>query len=83
LEKERGFTNIQLPQTKPRSKGEVLGCTSPVLGDAGIVIFIGDGRFHIESCMISNPQMTFYQYDPFKQLLTEERYEVEEMKKLR
>lgn len=60
LEKEKGFKNIQLPQTKPRSKGEVLGCTSPVLGDSGVVIFIGDGRFHIESSMIRNPQMTFY-----------------------
>jgi 2-(3-amino-3-carboxypropyl)histidine synthase len=75
-----------LPQTKPRSKGEVLGCTSPVIDEspeivensedkpdqplkkkAGIVIFIGDGRFHIESCMIRNPHLIFYQYDPFKQ----------------
>lgn len=55
LEKEKGFTNIQLPQTKPRSKGEVLGCTSPILGDSGCVIFVGDGRFHIESAMIRNP----------------------------
>jgi 2-(3-amino-3-carboxypropyl)histidine synthase len=78
LEKEKGYTNIVLPQTKPRSKGEVLGCTSPVIDPApsgsdsqqevsGTVVFIGDGRFHIESCMIRNPHLTFYQYDPFKQ----------------
>lgn len=66
LENEKGFADIQLPQAKPRSKGEVLGCTSPVLNDSGCVIFIGDGRFHIESNMIMNPHLTFYQYDPFK-----------------
>jgi len=51
--------------------------------EKGTVVFIGDGRFHIESCMIRNPQMIYYQYDPFKQLLTEEKYETEEMKALR
>lgn len=62
----------------------MLGCTSPVLEcEKGTVVFIGDGRFHIESCMIRNPQMVYYQYDPFKQLLTEEQYATEEMKKLR
>ena len=61
----------------------MLGCTSPVLGKEGCVVFIGDGRFHIESSMIMNPDLTFYQYDPFKQLLTEERYDTEEMKKIR
>jgi 2-(3-amino-3-carboxypropyl)histidine synthase len=62
LENEKGFNNISLPQAKPRSKGEVLGCTSPVLSDSGggCVIFIGDGRFHIESSMIMNPHLTFY-----------------------
>jgi 2-(3-amino-3-carboxypropyl)histidine synthase len=53
------------------------------LGKEGCVVFIGDGRFHIESSMIMNPDLTFYQYDPFKQLLTEERYDTEEMKKIR
>ena len=83
LEKEKQFTNVRIPMTRPRAAGEVLGCTSPVIkplngsgqspesgleeSKAGeIVIFIGDGRFHIESCMIRNPHLTFYQYDPFK-----------------
>ena len=64
LEKQRGFTNLHLPQCKPRSKGEVLGCTSPDLGveaQAGdIVIFLGDGRFHIESTMIRNAHLRFF-----------------------
>ena len=84
--------------TRPRAAGEVLGCTSPVINPkqptaqedgleqaktGEIVIFIGDGRFHIESCMIRNPHLTFYQYDPFKQQLTHEVYTTEEMKKIR
>jgi 2-(3-amino-3-carboxypropyl)histidine synthase len=28
---DRGFTNLVIPQEKPRSAGEVLGCTSPRL----------------------------------------------------
>ena len=56
LEKEKGFTTVLIPQTKPRSVGEVLGCTSPLIqkteNEEGSVLFIGDGRFHIESCMI-------------------------------
>lgn len=63
MEKDKHFSNVNLPQSKPRSKGEVLGCTSPVIGEdgvRGVVVFVGDGRFHIESCMIRNPHLTFY-----------------------
>jgi len=82
LEKQRGFTKVELPQVKPRSKGEVLGCTSPDLGYANAgdaVIFIGDGRFHIESAMIRNPHLRFYQYSPYSRKFTEEAYNVQEM----
>lgn len=82
LEKQRGFKNISLPQCKPRSKGEVLGCTSPDLGQTqpgDIVIFIGDGRFHIESAMIRNPHLKFYQYNPYTQKFTLEVYQVDKM----
>lgn len=86
LEKQRGFNNVLLPQCKPRSKGEVLGCTSPDIGHTSpgdIVIFIGDGRFHIESTMIRNPHLKFYQFDPYNQKFTEEIYEVERMMEIR
>lgn len=82
LEKQRGFKNVILPQCKPRSKGEVLGCTSPDLSEAArgdIVIFIGDGRFHIESTMIRNSHLRFFQFDPYTRKFTEEIYEVEKM----
>ena len=75
---EKGFTDVTIPMERPRASGEVLGCTSPVLDkqdgstnsemkDSGSVIFVGDGRFHIESCMIRNSHLKFFQYDPFKQ----------------
>eukprot|EP00835_Amoeboradix_gromovi_P005215 NODE_470_length_8086_cov_0.567422.p3 type:complete len:373 gc:universal NODE_470_length_8086_cov_0.567422:5671-4553(-) len=78
---EAGY-DVILPQSRPLSKGEVLGCTSPRL-DNCTVIFISDGRFHLESVMIQNPLLTFYRYDPFTLLITHEVYEMEKMKKMR
>uniref|UniRef100_A0A061R333 2-(3-amino-3-carboxypropyl)histidine synthase subunit 1 n=1 Tax=Tetraselmis sp. GSL018 TaxID=582737 RepID=A0A061R333_9CHLO len=44
--------NIVVPQSKPLSPGEVLGCTAPVLADKGAdadaILFVADGRFHLE-----------------------------------
>jgi 2-(3-amino-3-carboxypropyl)histidine synthase len=78
LEKQKGFTNVKIPQTKPRSGGEVLGCTSPAIPEnkeqKESVIFISDGRFHIESTMIKNPHLNFYQYNPYTKAMTEEVY---------
>ena len=51
--------------------GEILGCTSPTVGGADILIYLGDGRFHLESAMIANPNLkvnpkhifyTFFEY---------------------
>eukprot|EP00980_Cylindrotheca_fusiformis_P009931 scaffold2195_cov132-Cylindrotheca_fusiformis.AAC.15 len=84
---EKGY-ETSIPQAKPLSPGEVLGCTSPVLAEDtaadSIVLFVADGRFHLESTMISNPQISmFYRYDPYSKTLTEESYEHEKMKDLR
>ena len=47
----KGFQNIIIPQEKPRSSGEVLGCTSPRLDlikdQRNLVVFLCDGRFHM------------------------------------
>lgn len=55
----RGFQNVIIPQEKPRSSGEVLGCTSPKFDvekdKRNIVVFLCDGRFHMEATMIANP----------------------------
>ena len=36
--------------------GEVLGCTAPVVASAAdAIVFMADGRFHLEAIMIANP----------------------------
>jgi 2-(3-amino-3-carboxypropyl)histidine synthase len=79
---ERGYENVSIPQCKPLSPGEVLGCTSPTLNQhdvnsatTAIVCFVADGRFHLESTMISNPWIdTFYRYDPYSKTMSVEVY---------
>ncbi|CAJ0566309.1 unnamed protein product, partial [Mesorhabditis spiculigera] len=70
-----GYT-IVMPQCKPLSPGEILGCTSPRLGDdVDRLIYLGDGRFHLESIMIHNPKIAAFQYDPYSRKLTREHYD--------
>lgn len=72
-----------VPQVRPLSPGEVLGCTSPVIRGAKSVVYIGDGRFHLESAMIRNPQLDFYKYCPFTRKLSQEFYDFPKMKETR
>jgi len=132
-----------VPQAKPLSPGEVLGCTAPsglaeldfdeaVLSPAArrklrqevrnnneggdgaeepseqqqpqrcdsndienknnpqqhpskerVMLFLADGRFHLEAAMISNPSLRALRYDPYSKTLTEEKYEIVKMKTLR
>ena len=63
--------DVVIPQSRPLSPGEILGCTSPSLDPAvQAIVYIGDGRFHLESIMISNPTITAYKYDPYTKVLT-------------
>lgn len=79
------YPHLAVPQAKPLSPGEVLGCTSPRLpaGSCDAIIFVADGRFHLESMMIHNPGVPAYRYDPYSKLMTHERYATEEMHALR
>ncbi|KAI8929305.1 putative diphthamide synthesis protein-domain-containing protein [Entophlyctis helioformis] len=72
-----------VPQAKPLSPGELLGCTAPKLVDQDIIIYLGDGRFHLESIMIANPKLPAYRYDPYSKVFTREYYEHDEMHSLR
>lgn len=68
--------DILIPQVKPLSPGEILGCTSPRLPDSvDAIIYLGDGRFHLESVMIQNPSIRAYQYDPYSKKFTHEEYD--------
>jgi len=72
----------KVPQVRPLGVGEVLGCTSPqVPENTDAVIFVCDGRFHLESAMIQNPYVKqgFFRYDPFYRTLTREGFEHAEL----
>jgi len=46
-----------------------LGCTSPTLEYSQIkntVIFIADGKFHMEGAMIMNPRHRYFKYHPYE-----------------
>jgi 2-(3-amino-3-carboxypropyl)histidine synthase len=45
--------------------------------------YLGDGRFHLESIMIMNPELPAYRYDPYSKKFTRERYDHAEMHSLR
>lgn len=44
---------------------------------------MGDGRFHIESTMIKNGHLKFYQFNPYTQQFTLEAYDTPKMQGLR
>ncbi|EGV64386.1 Diphthamide biosynthesis protein 1 [Yamadazyma tenuis] len=73
------------PQLKPLSKGEVLGCTSQRLDKNHIqgMVYVGDGRFHLESSMIHNPDIPAFRYDPYSRKFTREYYDQEQMVQVR
>ena len=79
-----------IPQAKPLSPGEVLGCTAPTILPANadnstrkVMVFLADGRFHLEAAMIANPTFEAYRYDPYSKVLTQEWYDTAKMKRLR
>uniref|UniRef100_A0A7M4FCA5 2-(3-amino-3-carboxypropyl)histidine synthase subunit 1 n=1 Tax=Crocodylus porosus TaxID=8502 RepID=A0A7M4FCA5_CROPO len=75
---------VCVPQCKPLSPGEILGCTSPRLAqDTDAVVYLGDGRFHLESIMIANPGIPAYRYDPYSKVFSREHYAHERMQRAR
>ena len=80
------YPSLAVPQAKPLSPGEVLGCTAPVIEDAkdrDAIVFVADGRFHLEAIMIANPTIPAYRYDPYQRVLTREEYAHKEMRQVR
>ncbi|XXG42739.1 hypothetical protein AAC387_Pa01g2939 [Persea americana] len=73
---ELGF-EVVVPQSKPLSAGEILGCTSPTIprGKVDAVVFVADGRFHLEAFMIANPGIAAFRYDPYSRVLLLEEYD--------
>lgn len=80
--REAGY-EVEVPQSKPLSPGEILGCTAPRLPADITLIYLGDGRFHLEAAMIANPRIEAFKYDPYEKKFTEEHYDHIEMRKNR
>ncbi|XP_015749749.1 PREDICTED: diphthamide biosynthesis protein 1-like [Acropora digitifera] len=53
---------VEIPQCKPLSPGEILGCTAPRIEGKDAFIYLGDGRFHLEAVMIANPSVPAFRY---------------------
>ncbi|XP_067165781.1 2-(3-amino-3-carboxypropyl)histidine synthase subunit 1 isoform X2 [Apteryx mantelli] len=80
----RSQYKVCVPQCKPLSPGEILGCTSPRLAqDTDAIVYLGDGRFHLESVMIANPGIPAYRYDPYSKVFSQEHYGHEHMHRAR
>lgn len=47
---------IKIPQSRPLSPGEILGCTAPIM-NTNVIVYLGDGRFHLEAAMMANPEI--------------------------
>ena len=77
--------SVCIPQVKPLSPGEILGCTSPKLPPDSVdaIVYLADGRFHLESMMISNPTIPAYMYNPYDKKFTKESYDHSMMQALR
>ncbi|TGZ84194.1 diphthamide biosynthesis protein 1 [Ascodesmis nigricans] len=84
LLEKAGYT-VTIPQISPLSRGEILGCTSPDIDTTKIdaLLYIGDGRFHLESAMIQNPLLPAYRYDPYSRKFTREEYDHTSLHSLR
>lgn len=65
---EDGY-KVTVPQFKPLSPGEVLGCTAPQMLCADAVVYLGDGRFHLEAAMIANPRLEAYRWRYYRKTL--------------
>lgn len=43
------------------------------------MVFVADGRFHLEAAMIQNPGVAAFRYDPYAKVLTREGYDTRQM----
>lgn len=98
LKSRGGFAEVRVPQKRPLSPAELLGCTAPVVDDDTAdadaadgstqrarvaLLYVGDGRFHLESAMIHNPTLPAYRYDPYGKVLSRETYDHARMMQMR
>ncbi|ORM41964.1 Diphthamide biosynthesis protein 1 [Babesia sp. Xinjiang] len=67
------------PETDHQSKDQVGIDTEEheiMLDGERKILFVADGRFHLESALIHNPGIKAYRFDPFNKTVTEESYDI-------
>jgi len=83
------LTASSLLSSKPDPKSTTTPTTTSSAShpatDADLILYVGDGRFHLESILIASPTLRShtYRYDPYARRLTHETYEHTEMHSLR
>ncbi len=66
INKSQGLCNSRKVSFCAHGAGEVLGCTAPVIAQsADAIVFVADGRFHLEAIMIANPDIPAFRCDTF------------------
>ncbi|RYR72840.1 hypothetical protein Ahy_A02g007059 [Arachis hypogaea] len=79
-ELEKSMLRVLVPQSKPLSAGKVLRCTAPkvslmdLFSENTILVFVADGRFHLEAIMIANLGIKAFRYDPYIGMLFLKEY---------
>jgi 2-(3-amino-3-carboxypropyl)histidine synthase len=73
-----------LPQIGELGPGEILGCTAPAMPpDVRAILFVGDGRFHVEAAAMANPTARTMRYDPYTQKVTDQPLDAAELARIR
>eukprot|EP00917_Polyrhabdina_sp_WS-2016_P024834 GHVP01053626.1.p1 GENE.GHVP01053626.1~~GHVP01053626.1.p1 ORF type:complete len:383 (-),score=56.07 GHVP01053626.1:1052-2200(-) len=75
---KKGY-DITIPRSRPLSKGEILGCTSPIVSDVSVAVYFGDGAFHATSFIIANPTLPLFCYSPYTETYEKVIYDCNKM----
>ncbi|KAK0609199.1 Diphthamide biosynthesis protein 1 [Lasiodiplodia hormozganensis] len=82
-----GCTSPRFSTPKQKSESLAVSAAGKASKDAPIeadcLLYLGDGRFHLESAQIHNPHLPSYRYDPYSRRLTHETYAHTEMYSIR
>lgn len=63
--------------------GAATGSETGAEENGEVLVFVADGRFHLEAMMIANPDLVTYRYDPFTRNLLREEYDHRGMRRAR
>jgi len=70
-------------QPEKGGKGAPSSSSSSPTSSVAALVFVADGRFHMEALMIANPTVPAFRYDPYSRILTRERYDHGGMRRAR